>query len=117
MGSAGPDVGQIVNPNGLAMQIEGGGVQSANWPLKKAVDLGRAQVTSLDWSSYPILNFPEVPKVEVYLLDRPDEKFLGSGEASSEPAAAAIANAVGNATGRRLRDLPLLPERIRATEG
>lgn len=104
-------------PTAWRCRLKGGGVQSANWPLKKAVDFDRAQVTSLDWSSYPILNFPEVPKVEVYLLDRPDEKFLGSGEASSEPAAAAIANAVGNATGRRLRDLPLFPERIRATEG
>jgi nicotinate dehydrogenase subunit B len=114
---AAADAGQIVNPNGLAMQIEGGIVQSASWTLKEAVDFDRSQVTSLDWSSYPILTFPEAPKVEVYLLDRPDEQFLGSGEASSGPAAAAIANAVGNAMGRRFRDLPLLAERIRATEG
>jgi CO/xanthine dehydrogenase Mo-binding subunit len=114
---AAADAGQIVNPNGLAMQIEGGIVQSASWTLKEAVEFDHSQVTSLDWSSYPILTFPEVPKVEVYLLNRPDEKFLGSGEASSGPAAAAIANAVGNATGRRFRDLPLLAERIRAAKG
>jgi CO/xanthine dehydrogenase Mo-binding subunit len=114
---AAADAGQIINPNGLAMQIEGGIVQSASWTLKEAVRYDRTQVTSRDWAGYPILTFPEAPGVEVHLLNRPDEKPVGSGEASSGPAAAAIANAVGNALGRRVRDLPLAPERIRAAKG
>jgi CO/xanthine dehydrogenase Mo-binding subunit len=114
---AAADAGQIINPKGLAMQIEGGIIQSASWTLKEAVSFDRTQVTSRDWASYPILSFPEAPRVEVHLLNRPDEKPLGSGEASSGPAAAAIANAVGQALGRRLRDLPLTPERIRAALG
>jgi CO/xanthine dehydrogenase Mo-binding subunit len=96
------------------MQIEGGIVQSASWTLKEAVSFDRTKVTSRDWAAYPILTFPEAPKVEVHLLNRPDEKPLGSGEASSGPAAAAIANAASNALGRRIRDLPLTPERIKA---
>jgi len=111
------EAGQTVNPNGLAMQIEGGIVQAASWTLKEAVAFDRSRVTSRDWASYPILAFPDVPKVEVHLLNRPEEKFLGSGEASSGPAAAAIANAVGHALGRRCRDLPLLPERLRQAAG
>jgi nicotinate dehydrogenase subunit B len=107
------DSGQIINPKGLEMQIEGGIIQSASWTLKEAVGFDRSRVTSLDWESYPILTFPEVPKVEVHLIDRPEEKPLGSGEASSGPAAAAIANAVSNALGRRVRNLPLDPGWIR----
>lgn len=114
---AAAEAGQAVNPNGLAMQIEGGIIQAASWTLKEAVGFDRAQVTSRDWGSYPILTFPEAPKVEVHLLNRPEEKMLGSGEASSGPAAAAIANAVGHALGRRFRDLPLLPEQIRRVAG
>jgi CO/xanthine dehydrogenase Mo-binding subunit len=114
---AAADAGQIINPKGLAMQIEGGIIQSASWTLKEAVAFDRSRVTSRDWTSYPILTFPEAPRVEVHLLNQPDEKPLGSGEASSGPAAAAIANAVGHALGRRLRDLPLTPERIRAALG
>jgi len=108
------DAGQIINPNGLSMQIEGGIVQSTSWALKEAVRFDRTRVTSRDWSSYPILTFREAPEVEVHLLDRPEEPPLGSGEAASGPAAAAIANAVSNALGSRIRDLPLDPERIRA---
>jgi len=111
---AAADAGQIINPKGLEMQIEGGIVQSASWTLKEAVAFDRTQVTSRDWAGYPILTFPEAPRVEVHLLNRRDEKPLGSGEASSGPAAAAIANAVSNALGRRLRDLPLTPERTKA---
>ena len=103
------DAGQVINPKGLEMQIEGGIIQSASWTLKEAVSFDRTRVTSRDWESYPVLTFPEVPKVEVHLIDRPDEKPLGSGEASSAPAGAAIANAVSNALGRRVRNLPLDP--------
>ncbi len=110
---AAADAGQIINPKGLEMQIEGGIVQSTSWTLKEAVAFDRTQVTARDWADYPILTFPEAPRVEVHLLNRRDEKPLGSGEASSGPAAAAIANAVSNALGRRLRDLPLASARIK----
>ena len=74
-------------------------------------------ITSRDWSGYPILTMPEVPEIEVALIDRPDEKPLGAGEASQGPMAAAITNAFANATGRRLRDLPLNPDRVQAVLG
>jgi nicotinate dehydrogenase subunit B len=111
---AAADAGQIINPKGLQMQIEGGIIQSASWTLKEAVAFDRTKVTSREWGSYPILTFPEVPRVEVFLLDRPDQKPLGSGEASPGPAAAAIANAISNALGYPIRDLPFTPERIKA---
>jgi CO/xanthine dehydrogenase Mo-binding subunit len=114
---AAADAGQIINPKGLEMQIEGGIVQSASWTLKEAVGFDRSRVTSRDWESYPILSFPEVPKVEVHLIDRPEEQPLGSGEASSGPAAAAIANAVSNVLGRRVRNLPLDPGWIKGMTG
>jgi CO/xanthine dehydrogenase Mo-binding subunit len=110
---AAADAGQVINPKGLEMQIEGGMIQAASWTLMEAVSFDQERVTSRDWESYPILAFPEVPKVEVHLIDRPEEKPLGSGEASSGPAAAAIANAVSNALGRRVRNLPLDPGWIR----
>ncbi len=112
---AAADPGQIINPKGIGMQIEGGIIQSTSWTLKEAIKFDRAGVTSRDWISYPILRFPEVPEVEVHLIGRPDEKPLGAGEASQGPAAAAIVNAVSNAIGRRVRDLPLVPDRILST--
>jgi CO/xanthine dehydrogenase Mo-binding subunit len=111
---AAADAGQIINPKGLEMQIEGGIVQSTSWTMKEAVEFDRTRVTSIDWAGYPILTFAEVPKVEVYLLNRPQEKPLGSGEASSGPAGAAIANALSNALGRRIRDLPIDAEEVKA---
>jgi nicotinate dehydrogenase subunit B len=114
---AATDAGQIINPDGLENQIEGGIIQSTSWTLKEAVRFDRQRVTSRDWASYPILTFAEVPAVEVVLLDHPDLPPLGAGEASQGPAAAAIANAVFAATGARLRDLPLTPERVKAALG
>jgi nicotinate dehydrogenase subunit B len=111
------DAGQIVNPDGLSNQIEGGMIQSTSWTLHEAVRFDRNGITSRDWSGYPILTMPEVPEVEVALIDRPDEKPLGAGEASQGPMAAAIGHAVANASGRRLRDLPLSPERVQAALG
>lgn len=111
---AAADAGQIINPKGLEMQIEGGIIQSVSWTLKEAMKFDRRKVTSRDWISYPILRFPEVPKVEVHLIGRPEEKPLGAGEASMGPTAAAIVNGVGNALGRRVRDLPLVPDRVLA---
>ena len=108
------DAGQIVNPDGVTNQIEGGIIQSASWTLKESVRFDRTRVTTRSWADYPILRFGEVPQVEVVLLDRPEEKFLGVGEGAQGPAAAAIANAVAHATGTRLRALPFTPERVKA---
>jgi CO/xanthine dehydrogenase Mo-binding subunit len=110
---AAADAGQIINPKGLEMQIEGGIIQSVSWTLKESVGFDHAKITSRDWISYPILTFPEAPQVEVHLIDRPEEKPLGSGEAAQGPAAAAIVNAVSSALGLRIRDLPLSPDRIK----
>ena len=107
------DVGQIVNPDGVVNQVEGGIIQSASWTLKEAVRFDRTRVTTRSWSDYPILRFEEVPEVAVTLLNRPEEPFLGVGEGAQGPAAAAIANALAHATGKRLRALPFTPERVR----
>jgi nicotinate dehydrogenase subunit B len=114
---AAADAGQIINPDGLANQIEGGMIQSTSWTLHEAVRFDKSGITSRDWSGYPILTMPEVPEVEVALIDRPDEKPLGAGEAAQGPMAAAIANAFAHATGRRLRDLPFTPERVQTALG
>jgi CO/xanthine dehydrogenase Mo-binding subunit len=108
------DAGQIVDPSGLANQLEGGFIQAASWTLVEAVRFDRVRVTTLDWETYPILRFPEVPELETILIDRPGEPYLGSGEATQGPTPAAIANAVRDAIGVRLRDLPLTPERVLA---
>ncbi len=108
------DAGLVINPDGLINQIEGGIIQSTSWTLKEAVSFDRAGITTRDWSRYPILTMVEVPKVEVELINRPGERSLGAGEGSTGPAAAAIANAFAHATGRRIRDLPLTPERVKA---
>jgi len=106
------DIGLVINPDGAINQIEGGVIQSSSWTLKEQVLLGRTGVESIDWASYPILTFPEVPLVEVVLMEQPNEPSLGAGEASQGPTAAAIANAVASATGKRIRDLPLTPARF-----
>jgi len=115
--SAAVDAGQIINPDGLANQIEGGIIQSTSWTLKERVSFERARIASRDWQSYPILTFPEVPSVEVALIDRPSEKPLGAGEASQGPMAAAIANAFAHASGVRIRELPFTPGRVKAALG
>jgi CO/xanthine dehydrogenase Mo-binding subunit len=112
------DSGQAVNPDGIRNQIEGAIVQSASWTLYEEVTFDRQTITSLDWSSFPMIRFPALPEsVTVHVIDRPGEKFLGTGEAGQGPAAAAIANAVANATGKRIRDLPLTAARIKAAIG
>jgi CO/xanthine dehydrogenase Mo-binding subunit len=107
------DAGQIVNPDGVVNQIEGGIIQSASWTLKEALRFDRRRVTTRSWAEYPILRFDEVPVVEVMLLDQPNERFLGVGEGAQGPTAAAIANAIAHATGKRLRALPFTPERVK----
>ena len=102
------DSGQVVNPDGLRNQVEGAILQSASWTLHEKVRFDRERIRSVDWATYPILRFDGVPEsLEVHLIDRPGLPYLGSGECGQGPAAAAIANAVANATGQRLRDLPL----------
>ena len=107
------DAGEIVDPDGLAAQLEGGFVQAASWTLLEAVTFDREGVTSRDWESYPILRFDAIPQVDTVLVDRPGEPFLGAGEASCGPTGAAIANAVFDAAGIRARRLPLTPENLR----
>jgi CO/xanthine dehydrogenase Mo-binding subunit len=108
------DSGQIINPDGLTNQIEGGIIQSTSWTLHEAIRFDKTGIKSRDWATYPILTMPEVPKVETVLIDRPDQRSLGAGEASQGPTVAAIANAFANATGKRIRELPLTPERVKA---
>jgi CO/xanthine dehydrogenase Mo-binding subunit len=112
------DTGQVVNPDGVRNQVEGAILQSMSWTLYEAVSFDTSRITSVDWSTYPILRFSAVPEsVEVHIIDRPGLPFLGCGETGQGPASAAVANAVADATGRRLRDLPLSVTRIKAAIG
>lgn len=111
---AAADAGLAINPDGLVNQIEGGMLQGASWTLKESVQFDERGIRSHDWVTYPILTMQEAPPIEVQLINRRDEEALGAGEASCGPAAAAIANAFANATGARLRELPMTPERVRA---
>ncbi len=108
------DAGQVVNPDGLSNQLEGGFVQAASWTLKEQVAFDPGGVISLDWYSYPVLRFPEAPAIETVLLNRPGQPFLGSGEAAPVPSGAAIANAIFDAMGIRLREIPFTPGRVKA---
>jgi nicotinate dehydrogenase subunit B len=108
------DAGLAINPDGIVNQIEGGLIQSASWTLKEALKLGRSGIQTKSWVDYPILRFSEVPAVEVEVIQHLTEDSLGVGEGAQGPTAAAIANAFAAATGHRLRDIPLLPERVRA---
>ena len=108
------DCGRVVNPDGVTNQAEGGIVQAISWTLKEQVRFDRTRIASRDWDGYPILTFAEVPTIDTVLLDRPDEAWLGVGEGMVGPTAAAIGNAVFNAMGIRLRELPLTRERILA---
>ena len=108
------DSGTVVNPDGIRNQMEGGILQSASWTLYEQVTFDRTRITSRDWSSYPIMRFSEVPEVvEVHILDRPGEPFLGTGEAAQGPTAGAIANAIADATGVRIRELPFTADKIK----
>jgi nicotinate dehydrogenase subunit B len=108
------DSGQVVNPDSLTNQIEGAIIQSMSWTLYERVTFDEARITSTDWQTYPILRFDAVPdSIEVHIINRPGKPFLGSGETGQGPAAASIANAIANATGKRLRDLPLTRKRIK----
>ncbi|MDJ0640415.1 MAG: molybdopterin-dependent oxidoreductase [Paracoccaceae bacterium] len=106
------DAGRIVDRDGLAAQLEGGALQAASWALHEAVTWDRDGITSRDWDSYPVLRFSGVPEIDVILLDQPESKSLGAGEASPGPVLAAIANAVCDATGLRARRLPMTSDAL-----
>ena len=106
------DAGLVINPDGLINQTEGGLIQTVSWVLKEAVQFDRERVLTQTWLDYPILNFEEVPQVEVTVINRPDLPPLGAGEGTQGPTAAAVANAVFNAIGARLRDLPFTRDKV-----
>jgi CO/xanthine dehydrogenase Mo-binding subunit len=108
------DCGQIINPDGVKNQIEGNIVQTVSRTLMEQVTFNRSRVTSLDWGSYRIIGFPEVPDVVIDLIDRPHEKPWGSGEPSASVVPAAVSNAVFAATGVRLRSVPFTPDKVKA---
>jgi CO/xanthine dehydrogenase Mo-binding subunit len=108
------DCGQVINPDGLRNQIEGNIVQTVSRVMKEELKFDRSMVTSLDWGSYPILGFPEVPEVEIDLIDRPNEVPWGGGEPSAAVVAAAIGNAIFDATGVRLRSVPFTAAKFKA---
>jgi CO/xanthine dehydrogenase Mo-binding subunit len=108
------DCGQIINPDGTKNQIEGNLLQTVSRTLKEQVRFDRSRVTSVDWASYPILSFPEIPDVDIELIDRPAQKPWGVGEAAAAVVPAAISNAVFDAVGVRLRSVPFLPEKVLA---
>lgn len=110
------DCGLIINPDGVRNQIEGNVIQSLSRALKEEVKFDETRITSVDWETYPILTFSEVPDVEIVLINRPDQPALGAGEPATVTTAAAVANAIFDATGLRLRQVPFTPERIRAVK-
>jgi nicotinate dehydrogenase subunit B len=106
------EVGRVINPDGVTNQVEGGAVQSASWTLREQVRFDRERITSAGWDSYPILRFTDTPQVMVRVMDAPGEAEVGAGEIAQGPVAGAIGNAVADAVGVRIRDLPLTRERI-----
>jgi CO/xanthine dehydrogenase Mo-binding subunit len=110
------DSGEVVNPSGIRNQMEGGIVQASSWTLAEEVTFDRTRILSRDWGGYPILRFPQVPhSVDVHIVPRPGQPFLGTGEAAQGPTAAALANAIADACGTRFRQLPINRDRIRRT--
>ncbi len=108
------DAGQVVNPNGLSNQLEGGFTQAASWTFFEEVAFNEGGITSVDWETYPIMTFASAPKIETLILNRPELPILGAGEAAQIPTPAAIANAICDAVGLRLRDIPFTPEKVLA---
>jgi CO/xanthine dehydrogenase Mo-binding subunit len=108
------DSGEVVNPDGIRNQIEGGIVQSTSWTLSEEVTFDRTRITSRDWGGYPILRFPQLPqRIDVFIVPRPGQPFLGTGEIAQGPTPAMIANALADAVAVRVRQLPLSRERVR----
>ncbi len=110
----GHDCGQIINPDGLANQIEGGVIQTVSRTLMEQVQWDKTKVTSVDWATYPILRFPDVPRVEVDMINTPGDVSWGAGEPTATAIPAAIGNAIFDATGARLRSIPFTPDKVQA---
>ena len=108
------DCGLIINPDALKAQIEGSILQTLSRTLFEEVAFDQSRVTSVDWSSYPILTFPDVPEIQIDLINRPNEPPLGAGEAAATPVPAALANAIFDAVGKRLRTVPFTKQRVLA---
>ncbi len=108
------DCGLMINPDCVRSQIEGCILQTLSRTLFEEVTFDRLRVTSVDWARYPILTFPDVPALEIELVERPDDPPTGAGEASCTPVPAALANAIFDATGARLRSVPLTPAKLKA---
>ncbi|HXD39711.1 MAG TPA: molybdopterin cofactor-binding domain-containing protein [Ramlibacter sp.] len=108
------DCGLMINPDTVRAQVEGNILQTLSRTLHEETTFDRSRVTSVDWTSYPLLRFPEVPRLDIELIQRLDQPPLGAGEAASSPVAAALANAVFDATGVRLRTVPFTKERVKA---
>jgi CO/xanthine dehydrogenase Mo-binding subunit len=106
------DVGEVINPDGVINQIEGGAIQATSWVLKERVRFDATRITSNSWTEYPILRFSEVPAVQVDIVQRPEIEPVGAGEAAHGPVTAAIANAVFDCLGVRVRDLPITRDRL-----
>lgn len=106
------DVGEAINPDGVINQIEGGAIQATSWVLKERVRFDRHRIASTSWTEYPILRFSEVPDIEVEVIQRPEMDPVGAGEAAHGPVTAAIANAVFDALGVRVRQLPFTRDNL-----
>jgi nicotinate dehydrogenase subunit B len=107
------DCGLIINPDGVKNQVEGNVIQSLSRALKEEVKFDEMRITSRDWETYPILTFSETPEIEIVLINRPEEPAVGAGEPSTVTTAAAVANAIFDATGARVRQIPFTAERVR----
>ena len=108
------DCGQIINPDGLKNQLEGNIIQTVSRTLLEELKFDRSTVTSLDWATYPILTFPQVPEIVMDLIDRPTMPPWGAGEPAAAVVPSAISNAVFDATGVRLRSIPYTPDKVKA---
>jgi CO/xanthine dehydrogenase Mo-binding subunit len=112
--SSAVDAGEVVNPDGVINQVQGGIIQAASWTLYEAVTFDQTQITSVDWSTYPIMRFDALPEtVDVEIVPRHGDPFLGAGECGQGPGGASVANAITHAIGRRIYDLPLTRDRVR----
>ena len=109
------DVGEIIDRQGVMSQLEGGLLQASSLTLYEKVGYDRVGITSRDWESYPILRFDNAPEIETVLIERPGDPFLGVGEAAIGPTAGAIANAIYDTTGLRVRHVPFTPDALRAS--
>jgi len=108
------DCGLMINPDAVRAQVEGNILQTLSRALYEETTFDRSRVTSVDWASYPLLSFTAVPRLEIALIERRDEPPLGAGEAASSPVPAALANAVFDATGVRLRSVPFTSGKLKA---